>query len=122
MQLADRIEIRGLRAHGYHGVLPSEQRDGQIFVVDCTLEVDLQPAGDSDDLAATVDYAALAQRLADAVSSARFDLIEALAAHLAHLALQDTRVRAATVRVAKPHAPVAVELAEVAVVVRRERG
>ena len=117
----DRIEIRGLRVYGRHGVLDDERRDGQPFVVDVTLDVDLSPAAASDALVDTVDYGALARRLAQAVGATRFDLIEALAGHLAGIALEDGRVRAAEVRVAKPEVPLALDLGEVAVTLRRSR-
>jgi 7,8-dihydroneopterin aldolase/epimerase/oxygenase len=119
--MTDRIEIRGLRAFGRHGVFAFEHEQGQTFVVDAVLEVPLAAAAASDDLADTVDYGTLAGRLAQAVAETRFDLIEALAGHLADLALADPRVRAVEIRVAKPEAPVEVDLDEVAVVVRRER-
>jgi dihydroneopterin aldolase len=118
----DRIELRGLRAIGYHGVLDHERRDGQPFVVDVDLDVDLRAAGRSDDLSATVDYGVLASRMATAVRETRYLLIEALASHLAELALEDPRVTGARVRVAKPEAPVEPDVAEVAVVVYRQRG
>ncbi|HUH06182.1 MAG TPA: dihydroneopterin aldolase [Egibacteraceae bacterium] len=117
----DRIELVGLRVFGRHGVLESERRDGQTFVVDVSLEIDLAPAGASDQLSDTVDYGSLAQRIAAAVADTQFRLLEALAAHLASLALGDPRVRAATVRVAKPDPPIRLELSDVAVTVRRER-
>ena len=117
----DRIEIRGLRAPGRHGVYPQEQRDGQPFVVDVDLEADLAAAQSSDDLSDTIDYGAMAQRLAEAVTSSRFDLIEALAGHLADIALEDERVHSARVRVAKPEVALAVECRDVAVVVHRSR-
>jgi 7,8-dihydroneopterin aldolase/epimerase/oxygenase len=117
----DRIEIRGLRVFGRHGVLERERRDGQMFVVDVALDLDLSRAATTDTLTDTVDYSALVQRLAQAVGRTRFALIEALAGHLAELALSDARVRAAEVRVAKPQVPVSVDLGEVAVVVRRVR-
>ncbi len=119
---ADRIELRGIRAYGYHGVLPDEARDGQTFVVDLVVERDLGPAAATDDLAHTVDYGALAARVQQVVSDTRFDLIEALAGHLADLALAEEGVSAVEVRVAKPHAPVTVRLDEVAVHLRREPG
>ena len=118
---ADRIELRGLRCFGYHGVLDHERRDGQRFLVDATCHVDLSAAADSDDLADTVDYGELAARLHAAVTATRFDLIEALADHLCALALADRRVVEVEVRVAKPDAPVDVDLDEVAVVRRRAR-
>jgi dihydroneopterin aldolase len=118
---SDRIEIRGLRAFGRHGVFEQERRDGQTFVIDAVLELDLAPAASSDALSDTVDYGTLAARLAEAVGATRFDLIEALAGRLCDLALDAPGVHAATVRVAKPDAPVDVDLDDVAVVVRRTR-
>ena len=115
----DLIEIRGLRAYGHHGVLGHEQRDGQVFVVDATLAVDHRRAGSSDDLADTVSYADVSQELARAVEQTRFDLIEALAEHLAALVLRHEAVTAVRLRVAKPFAPVPADVGEVAVVVTR---
>ena len=117
----DRIEIRGLRARGRHGVFEEERRHGQPFVVDVTLERDLSGPAVSDSLGETVDYGTLAQQISEAITSTRFDLIEALAGHIADLCLTDPSVDAVEVRVAKPEVPISVELAEVAVVLRRER-
>lgn len=116
----DRIEITGLRAFGYHGVLDEEQRRGQIFSVDLTIEHDLSAAATSDDLGDTLDYAALSSRLAEAVANTRFALLEALAAHLAELVLTGSNASAVEVRVAKPDVDLPVDVGEVAVVVRRD--
>jgi 7,8-dihydroneopterin aldolase/epimerase/oxygenase len=62
--VSDRIELRGLRVRGHHGVYEHERRDGQEFVVDITVWMDLTAAARSDDLADTLDYGALAQRAA----------------------------------------------------------
>ncbi|MDP8969313.1 MAG: dihydroneopterin aldolase [Actinomycetota bacterium] len=121
MSALDRIELKGLRAFGYHGVLDVERRHGQSFVVDLELEVDLSQPARSDALGDTVDYGALAQQVSGIIASTRFQLIEALAGHLAEQVLTDARVAAVTVRVAKPQAPLTVTVGEVAVVVRRER-
>lgn len=117
----DRIEIRGLRAFGRHGTTEEERLHGQTFVVDVILELDLSAAAASDALGDTVDYATLAQHVADAVERQRFNLLEALAEHLAGLALADPSVAAVEVRVSKPAAPVSVTLDEVAVRLRRSR-
>jgi len=119
--MTDRISLRGLRVHGHHGVLPAERVDGQEFVIDVDLEVDTRPAASSDDLADTVDYADLADRLAAIVSGDAVDLIETLAARLAAACLASSGVRAATVEVHKPHAPVGVQVDDIAVRIRRER-
>lgn len=118
---ADRIEIRGLRVFGRHGVFAFERDEGQVFVVDATLELDLSRAARSDALGDTVDYGALAGRLADAIGATRFDLVEALADHLAGLVLAEPGVHAVTVRVGKPEVRLPVAVGEVAVVLRRVR-
>lgn len=117
----DTIELKGLRVYGHHGVLDHEQRDGQVFIIDLVVRVDLAAAAASDDLTDTIDYGALAQAVAAAVQATRFDLIEALAGHLAELVLADPRVQAVQVRVGKPSAPIPLDFAEVAVVLRRTR-
>ncbi len=65
--MADLSGLRGLKVRGDHGVFDHERRDGQDFVVDITVWIDLAPAAASDDLADTVDYGGLAQRAADIV-------------------------------------------------------
>ena len=77
---ADRIELRGLTVRGHHGVFDHERRDGQDFVLDLVLDVDLAKAGASDDLADTVDYGALAEGAAAVVAGPPRRLIEAVAA------------------------------------------
>ncbi|MGI5246904.1 dihydroneopterin aldolase [Dactylosporangium sp. CA-139066] len=118
---ADRIELRGLKVRGYHGVFDFERRTGQDFVIDAVLELDLRPAAASDDVADTVHYGELAERLAAVVSGDPVNLIETLAGRLAGVCLADARVAAATVTVHKPQAPIPLEFADVAVVVRRTR-
>jgi 7,8-dihydroneopterin aldolase/epimerase/oxygenase len=118
---ADVIALTGLRVRGFHGVFDHERRDGQEFVVDAALEVDTTPAAASDDLADTVDYGDLAQRLAGVIAGEPVDLLEKLVARLADECLADPRVRAATVTVHKPQAPIPLAFADVAVTIRRER-
>jgi dihydroneopterin aldolase len=119
--VADRIEIRGLRVHGFHGVRPEERRDGQVFVIDATVDIDTAPAAAGDELAATVDYSALAERLHAVVAGEPVDLLETLAARLADVCLVDSRVTAAEVSVHKPQAPVGVPVDDVVVTIQRTR-
>ena len=118
---SDAIAIVGLRGHGRHGVYPHERAEGQDFIVDVSLEVDLGPAATSDDLTDTVDYGALTGRLMAIVTGEPVNLIETLAGRLADACLADARVTAATVTVHKPQAPVPHEVADVAVTLRRSR-
>jgi dihydroneopterin aldolase len=117
----DRINLTGLRAYGYHGVLPAERAQGQEFVADAVLWFDTSPAAAADDLALTVDYAALAGRLADILSGEPVALIETLAQRLAAACLADERVQHAEITVHKPDAPVGVPVRDVSVTIRRSR-
>ena len=119
--MADRIQLSGLRVRGRHGVYDFERRDGQDFLVDATLWLDSRPAAASDDVADTVDYGELAERIAAVVGGEPVNLIETLAARLAELCMRDERVVAAEVTVHKPQAPIAREFADVAVTARRSR-
>ena len=119
--MSDRIALRGLQVRGHHGVFDHERRDGQDFVLDLVLDVDLAKAGASDDLADTVDYGALAEGAAAVVAGPPRRLIEAVAAEVAQRVLDDERVAAVEVTLHKPQAPITVPFDDVAVVVRRSR-
>jgi dihydroneopterin aldolase len=116
-----RITLTGLRVRGFHGVLDFERREGQDFVVDVELELDLSAAAASDDVADTVHYGELAERLAKVIAGEPVNLIERLADRLAGVCLLDPRVTAATVTVHKPQAPIPHQFADVAVTLRRTR-
>ncbi|MGH3681920.1 MAG: dihydroneopterin aldolase [Natronosporangium sp.] len=118
---ADTIRLTGLRARGRHGVYDFERAQGQEFVVDAVLELDLSAAAGSDQLTDTVDYGGLAERLVAVVTGPPVRLIETLASRLVEVCLADPRVAAATVTVHKPNAPIDHEFADVAVTRRRTR-
>lgn len=119
--MSDRIELRGLRVRGHHGVFDFEKRDGQDFVVDVTVWMDLKPAAASDDLKATMNYGELAGAAAEIISGPARDLIETVAAEIAERVMLDSRVDAVEVVLHKPLAPIPLEFADVAVVAYRSR-
>lgn len=119
--MADRIELRGLTVRGNHGVFEHERRDGQDFVIDITVWIDLAAAAASDDLEDTFDYGVLAQRAAAIVSGPPRNLIETVAAEIASDVMTDARVHAVEVVVHKPQAPIPLTFTDVAVVARRSR-
>ena len=55
--MSDQIRVTGIKAFGYHGVLPHEATDGQEFTVDLEVFLDLWTASVSDDLNETINYA-----------------------------------------------------------------
>ncbi len=117
--MADRITLTGLRIFGHHGVFDYEKRDGQDFVVDVTLWLDLTDAVTTDDLAATVHYGELAQLAADIISGPPRDLIEAVAGNIADAVMRTYPVHAVEVTLHKPSAPIPLDFADVAVTIRR---
>lgn len=119
--MTDRIVLTGLRVRGFHGVFDHERRDGQDFIVDAELELDTRAAAAGDQLTDTVHYGELAEGLAAVIAGEPVNLLETLAARLVAVCLADPRVRAATVTVHKPQAPIPLTFTDVAVTIRRAR-
>lgn len=110
-----------MKVRGNHGVFDYERADGQEFVVDVTVWIDLVDAAASDDLADTYDYGVLAERAAAIVAGEARNLIETVAGEIAEDVMRDHRVHAVEVTVHKPQAPIAQTFDDVAVVARRSR-
>jgi dihydroneopterin aldolase len=119
--MSDRVTLTGLTAWGHHGVYDFERQQGQEFLVDVVLEVDLAAAAASDDVADTVHYGELADRCVAIVAGEPVNLIETLAQRLVDACLADRRVTAAEVTVHKPGAPINHPFTDVSVTLRRAR-
>ncbi|MFD4958893.1 dihydroneopterin aldolase [Microbacterium sp. NPDC058389] len=117
----DQITLTGVRAFGHHGVFADERRDGQEFVVDVTLSVDTTQAAASDDVADTVHYGEVAERIVELVGSDPLNLIEGVAARIADDLLEHPLVHTVSVTIHKPHAPITVPFADVSVTILRSR-
>ena len=117
----DRIEIVGITGWGHHGVLAEERRDGQKFAVDVVLGVDTSAAARTDELALTVDYGEVAQRVHALIVGEPVDLIETLAERIADAVLVFDGLAFVEVAVHKPSAPIPVPFDDVIVRIRRER-
>jgi len=117
--MADRITLTGLELFGHHGVYPAEKRDGQRFVVDMTVWLDLTDAVATDDLARTANYGALADLAARVVTGPSRDLIETVAGEIADEVMRGYPVHAVEVTVHKPSAPIPRTFADVSVTIRR---
>jgi dihydroneopterin aldolase len=101
--MPDEVFLEAVRFYGYHGVNPEERVQGQRFVVDVHLETDLRPAGASDDLAQTINYSSVYQRVKAIVEGEPRDLIEAVAEEIATTLLAEfPTASTATVTIRKP--------------------
>ena len=113
------IDLKGLEVYGYHGVLQHEKDFGQVFLIDCSYQVEAEA---EDDLSATVSYAAVADLLHVTATSNRFDLIESLAsACLAAVSALDSKIAAVKITVHKPNAPIEHKFQDVSVSVQSGR-
>ena len=113
--MTDQIALKGVRAFGYHGVLPHERTDGQEFIVDVELTTNFDACIASDDVTNTVNYAQLALIVHDAIVGPPFNLIEKLADVIATNCMQLAGVQAVCVTVHKPSAPIEVPFTNVSV-------
>jgi dihydroneopterin aldolase len=118
----DKIVMNGMQFYGYHGVFPEENKLGQRYQVDVELHLPLDKPGGSDNLEDTINYAEAYEIIKGIVENQVFKLIEALAEHIASRLLQTyTIINEITVRVLKPHPPVAMFFDGVKVEIHRKR-
>ena len=117
--MAEKIEVTGIRGHGFHGVLDFERGEGQEFLIDVSMDVDTAAAAAADDLSLTVDYSAIAGMVHARIIGEPYQLIETLAHRIADDVVAVPGVLGVTVAVHKPHAPIRVPFDDVIVTVRR---
>lgn len=100
----DRIFLRDLRLPCTIGVNEWEREVRQIVAIDIDMDLDLTEAGRRDDLALTIDYKRVRDRVETIVTESRFFLVEALAERIAAACLEGRNVERVRVRVEKPGA------------------
>jgi dihydroneopterin aldolase len=117
----DRIELRGLRVFGTHGLLETERSSPQPFEIDLDIVVDTETAADSDDLADTADYSGAADVVAAVIAGPPRRLMESLAGTIATGILHDPHVCAVTVGLRKLSPPLPHDIDSAGVRVTRSR-
>lgn len=118
---SDRLTLTGLRAFGHHGVFEHERVNGQEFVIDVTVWLDTTAAAANDDLAGTINYGELAERIVSSVETEPVDLIETVAARIASLVLEHPQAETVEVTLHKPSAPITVPFEDVSITIVRAR-
>src|SRR5574340_149085 len=102
----DSILIRDLRVETVVGIYDWERRIRQIVSLDLDMSTDIRRAAGSDRIEDTLDYKAVAKRVAQFVSAAQFQLVETLAEKIAALVLDEFKVT--QVKVTRTDAPCAI--------------
>jgi dihydroneopterin aldolase len=118
----DTIYVNDIRAYGYTGAFVEENNLGQWFCVDLALNIDLDPAGVSDDLDDTYNYGQAVDIVHQRVRQHPFKLIETLASEIAKAVLQsDDRLTQVTVKLTKPTPPIPDFTGSVSIEITRDR-
>jgi len=100
----DQVIISDLSARGIIGINDWEREKPQEILINLVLFCDLSRAGESDDIRDCINYRTVAKKALAHAETARRFTVEALAADLARLCLEEPGVQRARVRVEKPGA------------------
>lgn len=116
----DTINIYDLEVYAYHGVFPEEKKLGQKFLISATLYTDTYAAGHTDNLGDSINYADICQFITKHMTSHTCDLIEKATETLAQdILLSYPLVKAVTLELKKPWAPIGLPLKTVSVKITR---
>ncbi len=120
--MSDKIFLTGMSFFGRHGVFDEETKLGQRFMVTVELYFDLRKAARADDLALTVNYGDVYNRVRIVVEGPPRKLVETVAEDIAAILLREyVMIDRLRVRVEKPGAPIAGVFDTVGVEIERSR-
>ena len=88
----DIIYLKDLRIHTIIGIYDRERRTKQTVILDVEMATDIKKAAQSDDIAHTLNYKAVAKRLISFVEESEFELVETLAERVAEILLNEFKV------------------------------
>ncbi|MCD7723346.1 MAG: dihydroneopterin aldolase [Clostridiales bacterium] len=118
----DKIIINGLEIFAFHGVNPEEKEQGQSFVIDIILYVNINKACRSDNVLDTVSYAKVIKTVTRVFTAEKYDLIEKCAQVVADSVLSEYQdVFRVDITVKKPNAPMNAKFNWVGVNIVRDR-
>lgn len=118
----DIIKIKGLKLFAYHGVNPEEKEDGQNFVFDIDLYVNINKACASDDVNDTVSYAKVIKTVRRVFTEAKYDLLEKCTQVVSDAIFDEyPDVQKLEITLKKPEAPMKADFEYVAVNIVRTR-
>ena len=115
----DIVYIRDLRIDAVIGIYDWERRINQQINVNVEMGWDNRKAAQSDDIKDTLNYKEAAKLVKDLVDRSEFQLVEALAEHIAELLLDKMNIPWIKVSLGKPMA--VTDSAEVGVIIERTR-
>lgn len=100
----DQVFIKDLLVRGIIGINDWEREKPQDILINIIISADLNKAGETDDISYSVNYRTIAKKAQTRAETAQRLTVEALAADIAKLCLEEPGVVKARVRVEKPNA------------------
>jgi dihydroneopterin aldolase len=98
----DTIFLSEVKVQTKLGVPEWERMVEQTIILDIEIGYDLSKACKSDDVADTIDYGSVVERVRKALKENSFQLVEALAEHICQLILTEFKALSVKVKVSKP--------------------
>ena len=117
----DKIILKGIRFHGYHGVVETERQIGQKYEIDLELMTDLSAAGKTDDLTHTIDYAQVVELVIEIGTQQSFQLFETIGETIAEATLARFQVDEVRITVKKLSPPIEPRLTYAGVEIHRKQ-
>ncbi|GAA5139907.1 dihydroneopterin aldolase [Thalassotalea piscium] len=100
----DKVFIQGLSIQTTIGFYPWEKEIKQTLVIDLTMGWNTALAAENDELAKTLDYAEISEKIAEYANKTPVDLIETLAERMAHYLLTQYNIPWLKLKIGKPGA------------------
>jgi FolB domain-containing protein len=100
----DKVIIRDLLARGIIGINDWEREKPQDILINIVIFTNLTKAGQTDDIADSVNYRTISKKAQARAETAQRFTVEALAADIVEICLQEKGVLKARVKVEKPNA------------------
>jgi dihydroneopterin aldolase len=98
----DTIILREVKEQTKLGEPECQRMYEQTIILDIEIGYDLSKACQSDDVADTIDYGAVVNRVRETLKENSFQLVEALAEHICQLIFKEFGALSVKVKVAKP--------------------
>jgi dihydroneopterin aldolase len=115
------IQIEGMEFYSFHGHYKEEQIVGNRFLVDLTLETDMEIPAESDNLKDAVNYQG-AYEIVKSVMEKKSHLLENIAGRILDaLYTEMSGINKATVKVSKMNPPVGGKVQSVSVIMSRNK-
>ncbi len=100
----DQIFIKDLLVRGIIGINDWEREKPQDILINIIISADLTQAGETDDISYSINYRTIAKKAQSRAETAQRLTVEALAADIANICLEEPGVMKVHVKVEKPNA------------------